>query len=198
MSQPADETGSPPPEHSEQGGNGLAPKPGSASRVSWLTLTKAQWSGLAMLLVSFGIAVVISHQSKQHSLPNVSKEPGPPTTAGVRGFPEAVEVGENLARARQLTPRAALIGISVTTAAGGAVSVKEGAVVRYHFRSEAGEGPEPPRPFGTLARRHYCGRQSVQINEAGIAALTDDPRAACERVAKALPAPACAFRDVLV
>ncbi len=176
-------------------------RPPTSSRLSTtvqdaLRLVGDNWRGFLLLACSFALAVMISYQSKIASRPRLALPPAPATTAGLKGFPADVDVVESLLRARKLTPRRHLIGISVS-ATGGKVDTAQGDVIRYQFRSDAGEGPQPERPFGTLARRPYCGRQTVLINELGIAAEPDEARLACKPLAPALAVPACSFAEVL-
>jgi hypothetical protein len=69
--------------------------------------------------------------------------------------------------------------------------------VRYSFQSEPGEGPQPPRKPGTLARRTYCGKQNVFIKKLGVVAEEDMATYPCATNPKEpLPPPQCTAKDV--
>jgi hypothetical protein len=69
--------------------------------------------------------------------------------------------------------------------------------VRFVFTSARGEGPQPPRPPGTLPNRGYCGKQTVQLRSDGLSADPDLPTTQCstER-ADPLPVPRCSMKEV--
>ena len=69
--------------------------------------------------------------------------------------------------------------------------------VRYLFQSAPGQGPQPPRATGTLARRLYCGKQNVHLRKEGLVADPDISDYPCPaRHTDALPDPRCGPRDV--
>ena len=69
--------------------------------------------------------------------------------------------------------------------------------VRYSFQSSPGEGPQPPREPGTLARRLYCGKQNVHLRKEGMVADPDIPDYPCPaKTTDALPEPRCGTQEV--
>jgi len=80
----------------------------------------------------------------------------------------------------------------------GTVDLSEGpGRVRYSFQSPAGHGPQPPREPGTLARRHYCGKQSVFLRKEGLVAEADQADYPCPpQHFDALAEPRCGPREV--
>jgi hypothetical protein len=104
-----------------------------------------------------------------------------------------------LGRARALTERHQLRRIVATlVASDGTVDLtRPGANIRYEFDSAPGEGPEPPRPAGTVRATNFCGRQSVQVRAEGIAADPDQSRGVCRAAAgEPLPEPHCGPRQL--
>lgn len=151
-------------------------------------------AGFSILFVAFAAALVISWKSSEAVRPNVAAEPAPPTTEGLQGHPAAVDPLATLALARTFSERNQLRRIVATgVAPDGTVDFGQpGASLRYDFDSAAGEGPEPPRPPGTVRHGTYCGRQSVKVTPKGIAAEPDQPRAACRSASgEPLPEPRC-------
>ncbi|MEO8184673.1 MAG: hypothetical protein ABI895_38175 [Deltaproteobacteria bacterium] len=131
--------------------------------------------------------------------PNLAAVPAPPTAQGVAGFPEHVDPLLTLARARSLTKREQLRRITlVGVGSDGTVDIGQPhASIRYEFDSAAGEGPEAPRPAGTVRAVHHCGRQAVQVKSDGIVVEPDQPKAACRPSAgEALPHPRCGPREL--
>jgi len=125
--------------------------------------------------------------------------PAPPTAEGVAGFPEHVDPLSTLARARSLTEREQLRRITlVGVGSDGTVDLGQPhASIRYEFDSAAGEGPEAPRPAGTVRAVHYCGRQAVQVKSDGIVVEPDQPKAVCRPSSgEALPQPRCGPREL--
>jgi len=127
-----------------------------------------------------------------------AEAPAPAITAGVVGFPSAVNAVASLDLARTLTPRKQLRGVNFTGAkSDGTVDVsKPGAQVRYTFTSNRGEGPQPPRPPGTMPKRQHCGRQMVLVKGEGMVAEHDRPDAPCIERGDSLPAPRCGPKEV--
>lgn len=154
--------------------------------------------GLVIVGVSFALCLVLSVWAKKKSTPVLSAPPEKPTPAGVIGFPSAVDAVKTLPRARQLTPRTLLRGIvAESVKSDGTLDASERGRVRYSFQSSAGEGPEPAREQGTLARRPYCGRQSVVVQKDGVGAEVDAPDAVCAtHPSDPLPDPRCSLTDV--
>lgn len=125
-------------------------------------------------------------------MPRLASTPAPPTSEGLAGFPKAVPAATLVDRARQLTERDQLVGVSLTgVGADGTTDVSLGGGARYVFRSLEGQGAEPPREYGELAARKYCGFQVVVLNQAGLGALPDVSDADCKRAIDPLPTPAC-------
>lgn len=166
--------------------------------VSGPRFNKDHWQGLGVVAASFAAAVSISWDSAKRSEPVFSAEPAPPTTEGIEGFPDRVAPIEHLERARALTPRMGLVRIEASgVTADGTVDVAgPGGRIRYVFQSEAGEGPEPRRPPGTLARQRYCGQQTVEISREGIFALEDNAAVGCEPAPRFVPPPSCGPQEL--
>ena len=158
-----------------------------------------QQLGLGLIAVSFVVAMVLSWFASEAAQPETPEPPAPPTSEGLGGFPAAVDPIAALALARGLTPRKLLTGIVAEgVRSDGTVNVADGTgLVRYHFESRSGEGPQPERPRGTLPRGRYCGRQQVVINSRGIAALPDQTTNRCRgRAPEGLPVPRCDLQQV--
>ena len=155
--------------------------------------------GLVIVGLTFVLCLLISVWAKRRAMPVLALPPGPPSAIGVVGFPSAVDAVKTLPRARELTPRPLLRGIAADTVkSDGTVDVSApGGRIRYLFQSPAGEGPEPARETGTLARHTYCGRQNVELRKDGITADADDGGAMCAvRPSDPLPEPRCSMADV--
>jgi hypothetical protein len=157
--------------------------------------------GLCLIMAAFVVALGISWWAKVASRPERSEPPGPPTTEGIVGYPEAVRPVATLAAVRKLTKRRLLRGmVAEGVQSSGTVDVSEGpGRVRYTFQSPPGEGPQPPREPGTLPRRPYCGKQTVHLRKEGLVADPDIAAYPCSPVhADPLPEPRCSLRDVWV
>jgi len=154
--------------------------------------------GLVIVGLTFVLCLLLSLWAKRRALPEVSVPPAPPTTVGIVGYPKAVDAVKSLALARGLTPRNLLRGISADWVdSAGLVDVSTNGRVKYWFQSAPGQGPQPKREPGTLARRPYCGRQTVSISKAGAAAEADNADASCSaRPTDPLPEPRCTMADV--
>jgi hypothetical protein len=153
-----------------------------------------RWYGLTIIAVTFVACLALSVWAKYASRPETSPPPGPPTTQGIVGWAKAVDPVKTLPRARELTRRKVLRGIVMEgVRSDGTLDLTEGpARVRYAFWSPPGEGPQPAREPGTLARRHYCGSQSVIIRKEGLVAEPDQADGYCPPQAiEALPEPHC-------
>jgi hypothetical protein len=151
-------------------------------------------AGFSIIFAAFSAALVVSWKASESVRPNLASEPAPPTAEGVAGFPEHVDPIAMLARARALTERDQLRRITMAqVGSDGTVDLRQPhARIRYEFDSAAGEGPDAPRPVGTVRPVHYCGRQAVQIRSDGIQAEPDQPKSPCRPSAgEALPAPRC-------
>lgn len=151
-------------------------------------------AGFSIIFVAFAAALVISWKASEAVKPNVAKEPSPPTSEGLAGYPGQVDPVATLGLAQQLTEREQLRRIVATgVASDGTVDVKRpNASIRYEFDSAQGEGPEAPRPAGTVRAVHFCGRQTVHVRHDGIYADPDQPKATCRANAGApLPEPRC-------
>src|SRR6185369_1854721 len=121
------------------------------------------------------------------------------STLGLVGFPNAIVPTQTLARARELTPRNLLRAITAESVkSDGTVDVASAnGRVRYQFQYAPGEGPEPAREPGTLARRQSCGRQNVEVRRDGIVADPDAADTICSpHPVDPLPEPRCTFADV--
>ncbi len=155
--------------------------------------------GLIIVGLTFVLCLLVSSWAKRRALPVFSLPPAPPSKVGVVGFSSAVDVTKTLARARELTPRALLRGISADNVkSDGTIDVSNpNGRVRYSFQSSAGDGPEPVREPGTLARRPSCGRQNIAVRADGIVADPDVADAMCSpHPLDPLPEPHCGLADV--
>jgi hypothetical protein len=151
-------------------------------------------AGFTIILVAFGAALFISWKASEAVKPNVAPPPAPPTSEGLAGYPGKVDPVSTLELAAELTGREQLRRIIATgVSADGTLDLdRSGASIRYEFDSAQGEGPEPPRPAGTVRAMHYCGRQTVHVKKGGIFAEPDQPRAPCRANSGApLPEPRC-------
>ena len=151
-------------------------------------------AGFSIILVAFAAALVISWKASDAVKPNIAPPPEPPTSEGLAGYPGRVDPVLTLATARDLTQRQQLRRIVISgVAPDGTVDLERpNAAIRYEFDSAQGEGPEAPRPAGTVRSMHYCGRQTVNVKREGIVADPDQPRAPCRANAGApLPEPRC-------
>lgn len=156
-------------------------------------------AGFSIIAVAFVAALAISWTAGEAVKPQIARSPAPPTSEGLQGFPGRVDPLAALPLARRLAERNQLRRIVATgVSADGTVDLDApSASVRYEFDSAMGEGPEPPRPPGTVRHARYCGRQSVQIDREGIAADPDQPRASCRPSAgEPLPEPRCALQHI--
>ncbi len=164
-----------------------------------LRLDRDRKIGFSILFIAFCAALIVSWKAGEAVRPKVAEPPGPPTSEGLAGFPEHVDPLAALELAHTLTEREQLRRILLQgVGADGTVDMRApGAIVRYEFDSAAGEGPEPPRPVGTVRQVHYCGRQTVLIRADGIAAEPDQPRAMCRPAwGEPLPDPRCGPRQL--
>ncbi|HEY4103110.1 MAG TPA: hypothetical protein VGM44_04430 [Polyangiaceae bacterium] len=154
--------------------------------------------GLIIVGATFVLCLLISVWAKRRAKPEVSRPPAPPTSVGVVGFPKAVDPLKTLPAARALTPRNLLRGITADRVdRQGNVDVSAGGRVVYVFQSAAGQGPQPAREPGTLARRPYCGRQNIAIGKEGMVAEPDSAEASCSpQPADPLPEPRCTLADL--
>jgi hypothetical protein len=164
-----------------------------------LQLDRDRKVGFSILFIAFCAALIVSWKAGEAVRPKVADSPAPPTAEGLAGFPERVDPMAALTLAHSLTEREQLRRILLQgVAMDGTVDVRDPqAIIRYEFDSAAGEGPEPPRPIGTVRQAHYCGRQSVLIRTHGIAAEPDQPRAMCRPSwGEPLPDPRCGPREL--
>lgn len=155
--------------------------------------------GFSIIGVAFLGALAISWTSSQAVRPRVAPEPAPPTSEGLPGFPTRVDPVAALARAETLTERNQLRRMLATgVASDGTVDVSQpGSAILFEFDSKRGEGPEAPRPPGTLPKGPYCGRQQVNIRQDGIYADPDQPAARCAGEAREpLPEPRCSLERI--
>jgi hypothetical protein len=113
-------------------------------------------------------------------------------------FPDAFDPMSALERARSLSVRNRLQGISLEgVKSDGTMDLRlPSKQVRFVFNSERGEGPQPPRPPGSRLRKTYCGRQDVTIDGNGIYALPDQPMTSCSKAHDALPEPRCGLEAI--
>lgn len=150
------------------------------------------------MAASFMLCLALSLWAKEKSRPETSEPPGPPTTLGIVGYPNAVDAVATLEAARKLTRRTILRGIVFDgVQSDGTIDVSEGpGRVRYTFQSEAGQGAQPPREPGTLPKRITCGKQSVILRKEGLVAEADQADYPCAGAIEPLPEPQCTLRDI--
>ena len=162
--------------------------------------SKDRLRGLVIVGLTFILCLLVSAWARRRATPVFTAPPAPASTVGVVGFPNHVDVVQTLARARKVTARDLLRGITVeNVGSDGTVdlSAPRPARIRYMFASAQGEGPQPLREPGTLARRPSCGRQSVVLRKDGIVAEADAAEAACaEHSTDPLPDPPCGLAQV--
>jgi hypothetical protein len=155
--------------------------------------------GLILVAASFAVCLGLSLWAKEKSRPETSLPPGPPTVAGIVGYPNAVDALATLGPARKLTPRPQLRGIVFDgVQSDGTIDVSEGpGRVRYTFQSEAGQGPQPPREPGTLPKRITCGKQNVVLRKEGLVAEPDQADYPCSPGGiEPLPEPQCTLKEL--
>jgi len=155
-------------------------------------------TGLLIVAVAFVASLSLSWWARNVASPE-SPDPLPPTTDGLVGFPGKVDVVASLDGASEVSVRTDLRGIAAWgVASDGTVDTKlPGARIRYAFTSPRGEGPQPERPPGTLPRRTFCGKQTVQVKELGLVADPDVASYPCSGLrGDKLPAPRCGPKEV--
>jgi hypothetical protein len=155
--------------------------------------------GFSIILVAFTAALIISWKSSEAVRPRIAATPDPPTVEGLAGYPTSVDPLATLAVARGLTERTQLRRIvAAGVAADGTVDLTNPrSSIRYEFDSARGEGPEAPRPAGTVPRARHCGRQTVHLKKTGIYASVDRPQSACRpRWGAPLPDPRCSLSQL--
>lgn len=153
--------------------------------------------GLGLLAVSFAVALGLSWNAREASMPRVAKTPAAPSTDGLPGFPTAVPPAAIVETARRLTERDQFVGMAMTgVKADGTLDVNQGGSARFVFRSLEGQGPEPEREYGTLPARRYCGFQVITLDARGLAAQPDVSDADCRRAIEPLPPPTCTVEAV--
>ncbi len=160
---------------------------------------KDRWVGLVVVALCFALGLALSVWAKRKSRPETAEPPGPPTTAGLEGYPSQVDPIQALGVARQLTKRILLRGmVAEGVKSNGVVDLSEGpGRARFAFQSPEGHGPQPAREPGTLPRRHYCGKQNVHLRKEGLVADPDVSDYPCTAVLpEHLPDPKCNLRDV--
>jgi hypothetical protein len=157
-----------------------------------------QRTGLLIVAVAFVAALCLSFWARNVASPT-APDLAPPTTDGLVGFPRQVDVIASLEGASAVSMRTELRGIAISgVASDGTVDMTlPGARVRFVFTSPKGEGPQPERPPGTLPRRAFCGKQTVQVKEAGLVAEPDVAAYPCGGIrGERLPAPRCGPKEV--
>ena len=155
--------------------------------------------GLMIVAVAFLLCLGLSLWAKNKSRPETSSPPGPPRTDGIEGFPSQVDPIQALPLARELTRRTMLRAIVAEgVKSDGKIDLSEGpGRVRYTFQSAQGQGPLPPAAPGTLPRRHFCGKQIVQLRKEGLVADQDAPEYPCPpQHSDPLPDPRCDLKGV--
>jgi hypothetical protein len=154
--------------------------------------------GLLIIGSAFLAGLSISWWARGVSTPSEIEAPAPPTTEGITGFPHKVDVLAALEVARTATKRGELRGLTATgVGSDGTLDVAAaGRTINISFASARGQGPQPPRPPGTLPRHEFCGRQHVRVNGTGLFADQDNPGAPCIPTMEPLPGPRCGPKQV--
>jgi hypothetical protein len=155
--------------------------------------------GLGLVLSTFAATFALSLWAKRASRPELSGPPMPATTEGLEGFPQGVDPVRSFAAAREVTRRKLLRGLAIEgVRSDGKIDLSEGpGRARYVFQSLPGEGPQPPRPTGELARRPYCGKQTVHLRREGLVADPDQADYPCApALVDDLPEPRCGAAEV--
>jgi hypothetical protein len=154
--------------------------------------------GLLIVGSAFLAGLCISWWARGVSTPSEVEAPAPATTVGVTGFPHKVDVLASLETARFATKRGELRGLSaIGVGSDGTVDVAAvGRTISISFASARGQGPQPPRPPGTLPRHEFCGRQHVRVNGSGLFADPDMPGMSCVPTMEPLPTPRCGPKQV--
>ncbi len=155
--------------------------------------------GLVIIAVTFAICIAFSLWAKHRSTPKGSEPPGPPSAEGIDGFPTHVDPLQVLPRARSLTERTLLRGfVADGVASDGTIDfTAHNSTLRFSFQSPPGRGAQPPREGGTLPKRAFCGKQSVQVRAAGISADQDFVGMSCPpRNDEPLPEPRCSLAKI--
>jgi hypothetical protein len=180
-----------------------APAPVSTSDDPVLRAVAARqrdkWIGMAIVGLTFLFGIAISLWAKHASRPETSAPPGPPTTAGIRGFPNKVDVTGTLAGARAVTKRNLLRGFTAEgVRADGTIDLTEGpGRARFVFQSAPGQGPQPDSEIGPLPRRPLCGRQDVELRQEGLVADADQANLPCPpKPPDVLPDPQCTLATI--
>jgi hypothetical protein len=155
--------------------------------------------GLTIIAVTFALCMGFSYWAKRASAPKGSAPPGPPSTEGIEGFPTHVDPLRVLPRARTITERSLFRGfVAEGVRSDGTVDfTAHGSTLRFSFQSPPGKGPQPPREGGTLPKRTFCGKQSVQVRAAGLVADADVATYPCPSgVDEPLPEPRCSLAQI--
>jgi len=154
--------------------------------------------GLLIVGSAFLAALSISWWARGVSSPSEIEPPAPPTKEGLVGYPHKVDALATLDVARSATKRVELRGVAAFgVSSDGTVDVGvPGRSINYSFASARGQGPQPPRPPGTLPRHEFCGRQNVHLNASGLFADPDMPGLPCGPGAEALPSPRCGPKEL--
>lgn len=156
-------------------------------------------AGFSIIFVAFSAALIISWKASEAVRPNVARPPAAPTMEGLAGFPSRVDPLLTLGVARELSERAQLRRLlAAGVASDGTVDLAHPrGNIRYDFDSAPGEGPEPPRPAGTVRHARFCGRRFVNVEREGIYASPDEPRAPCRPSSgEPLPEPRCSLAQL--
>ena len=151
-------------------------------------------AGFSIIFIAFSASLIISWKASEAVKPNIAKPPAAPTSEGLAGYPGRVDPMLALGVARGLSERAQLRRLlAAGVASDGTIDLAHPrGNIRYEFDSAPGEGPEPPRPAGTVRHARYCGRQTVLVTREGIYATPDEPRAQCRpNTGEPLPEPRC-------
>ncbi|MCA9599718.1 MAG: hypothetical protein KC776_40700 [Myxococcales bacterium] len=175
------------------------PDPAAQRQLIEAARKKDRIIGLAIVVLTFALGLGLSWWAKLESRPEVAEPPGPPTTEGLSGYPTNVDPVVALKKARSLTKRIILRGmVAEGVKSDGTIDVSEGpGRARFVFQSPEGQGPQPAREPGTLARHQYCGKQTIHLRTEGLVADPDVSDYPCGPSSpEPLPDPRCTTRDV--
>ncbi len=171
----------------------------SSSQPKVPLMSRDKLNGLAVVGLAFLLSLVISLWAKRISEPEHGEPPAPPTSAGLAGWPHAVDPLAALPKARSVTRRTRLRGIVLDNVkSDGTIDTTAAGSAHYVFQSPARHGPQPPRVPGVVPPRNLCGRQEVRIERPGLFALPDQPSIPCPPTeVEALPEPrSCSPKQV--
>lgn len=152
--------------------------------------------GLVVLAGAFAGALLLSAWA-HHVVEGASAGPSLPAAEDLVGWPRSVDPVQALKPARRLANRSHLAGLVASgVRVDGLLDAHGSGRVRYTFQSPPGSGPHV-RGMTKDERARACGKQTVRLGPAGLAAAADDPDHSCPNPApQPLPDPRCGPREL--